>query len=602
MRVLFPLFFSFCAFSFCLTAQAREQYQSKQLLDPSNNLNESAIMSIQELENSLNSIDNAYAKASTERHLARHYLKNKEYDKAIAFYEEALSSEGLSSYANVEMLGELIAVYMLKKDYRNADKTINKFVSQGGKPDTKIYLMQAQAKYKLKDFVGTSAALDKALQSGNGKNAHSAETLNRALALYYSIGNYNKSADILKQLLNRNPNESANWQRLASMYIKQGKHQTALNVLTLAWEKNIPFNAKEVVLLADLYASQNNPHQGARILQEGIDRGIISPDSKTYQRLFNYWLQAKEKKRAVQALEKAASLTRDTELNLYLAQLHMEADKWQAMQDTMLRACKSHIEDRFVGKANLLLGISQMKLGDSDAARRSFINATLVGGANDEAGQYLRFMKAEPPSPREKRYLSGPCQSKSTASVFASQSYKAPKKQKSSKAKPTSQAKTSSTGNKSYAPVQSKTVSSQKLFYTTYTFTPEQMKDELSSKAIKLALTATKSGGTIDGPMHLIFEEPLQEGAEEVTFKLAFPIKGSVRSRGKNKVTSDRGFKCTYVSYEGSEEGLATAWKKLYDDTLAAGHTLSDESRQIFSEDNSPGSKTIKAELQLGIK
>ena len=83
-----------------------------------------------------------------------------------------------------------------------------------------------------------------------------------------------------------------------------------------------------------------------------------------------------------------------------LAQLQMEQESWRPMYDTMVRACGDPLQDRFVGRANLLLGVSQLKLGDNVAARRSFINATLIGGVNAQAGQWLQFMNAAPATER----------------------------------------------------------------------------------------------------------------------------------------------------------------------------------------------------------
>lgn len=59
----------------------------------------------------------------------------------------------------------------------------------------------------------------------------------------------------------------------------------------------------------------------------------------------------------------------------------MEKEQWQAMQTMVLKACDGALPERLVARANLLLGVSQLKLGDTALARRSLINATVVGGA-----------------------------------------------------------------------------------------------------------------------------------------------------------------------------------------------------------------------------
>ncbi len=586
-----------------LPVQAYEQYRSKQLIDPDNNLNESATLTIQELESSLHTMENDYAKSSTQRHLARHYVQNKEYDKAIQYYEDAIAEGGLSVYANTEMLQELIQVYMLKPDYRGAINSLSKYESQGGKLNTNLYLIKAHASFEIKDFVTTSESLDKAMASSN---SHDSKTLNRALSLYYQIGNYQKSADILEQLLKLNPHEPETWRRLASMHIKLGRRDDALVTIALAWEKNIPFRHQDVVLLSDLYASSNNPHKAARILEIGIERQLVQPNAKEYQRLFNYWLQAREKDKALVALQKAADMKQDTELELYLAQLYMEGEEWRKMQDTILKTCQQHLKDKYVSRANLLLGISQLKLGDEDTARRSFINATLIGGEGELAGRYLRYMNAKPPTEREKAYINGPCQSQSTATVFASLGGSGKTSSSKKTRVDTSPAKTTtantSTSNKPAGEVKTKTTPRMNLFYGKYTMSSEEFEDGIAGEALKLGLSAVKSGATVEGPMYLIFEEPFEEGASEITFKMALPVSGRPKPRGRYKVSRDKGFKCVYTTYEGKAEDMMAAWKALAESAKAAGYELTGESRQLFGQDNEIGSDIISTELQLGIK
>ena len=83
----------------------------------------------------MGSIEEAYAKSSAGRHLARHYVQRKEYDKAVEFYREALRAEGLSAVANREMLRELAQVYLLKKDYAAAAQTLQQALALDLEPD-----------------------------------------------------------------------------------------------------------------------------------------------------------------------------------------------------------------------------------------------------------------------------------------------------------------------------------------------------------------------------------------------------------------------------------------------------------------------------------
>ena len=296
-----------CA-GFMSATHAREQYTSKQVMGADDNLDESASTSVQDLEKSLSTMSDDYARSSTQRFLAHHYLETKEYDKAIKFYEDALKEGGLSSFANLEMMQELIQVYLLKQDYAQVAATIKRFESGGGKPNATIYLMRAHASFKLNDKVDTQAALDKAMAAPG----LTPELMNYALSLNYGLGNYSQCAALMEKLISEQPNNPENWFKLASLYIKLKRYNDALNILSLAWEKHEVFRAQDLALLSDLYASTGNWFRAAQIYQQGIEQHVIQPESKDYQRLYNYWSQAREKELAIAALEKAAAIAHIT--------------------------------------------------------------------------------------------------------------------------------------------------------------------------------------------------------------------------------------------------------------------------------------------------
>ncbi|MEE4143925.1 MAG: hypothetical protein V2I26_03925, partial [Halieaceae bacterium] len=96
------------------------QYRSKIRIDPNADVSGDAGLSIEELEKQINSITGSYARSSAGRHLARHFVEQGEYDKAIDYYRTALAAGGLSDVANREMLREMAQVYLLDENYVEA--------------------------------------------------------------------------------------------------------------------------------------------------------------------------------------------------------------------------------------------------------------------------------------------------------------------------------------------------------------------------------------------------------------------------------------------------------------------------------------------------
>jgi tetratricopeptide (TPR) repeat protein len=388
-----------------------DAYRSKIILDPGQLLDENVSRTLSEIEEQLDGMTDSYAKSSTGRQLAHKYLKKKNYRKAAQFYEKALEAGGLSQLINQEMLKELAAVYLRVPDYQRTISTIARLELANLAADPGTLLILAQAYTKTANYLRVTELLDQLMQTQPVLNE---QELRQVVALSYRSGNYQHCETILQQLIESHPDTGEYWRQLSSVYLAQHKQRAALDQLALAREKGLDFREQDLLLLVDLYATNKSPYKAAHLLETAILNNEITPSVESYKRLFNFWLEAREKEKAIQALEQATDLNGDIELYLYLAQLQMEFEHWAQMQQTVLRACDERLEDRFVGRTNLLLGISQLKLNERAAARRSFINATLIS-YNPKAGEWLNYMKAAPETPTEMRKITPPCRPKNAS-------------------------------------------------------------------------------------------------------------------------------------------------------------------------------------------
>lgn len=560
-------------------------YRSRILLTPEGEWASEAELSVEELERQMGSIEDAYAKSSAGRHLARNYVARKEYDKAIKYYREALGAEGLSAVANREMLRELAQVYLLKKDHAAAAQALQQALALDLAPQIADYLLLARAQHHLGRYVDVVATLDGLQAKGLALNAEQAR---QAAALYYHAGAYAQCEVVLGRLLELQPDEPGHWHMLASVYLQQNKKKQALDQLTLARQKRVPFAERDVLLLANLHAANNDPYGAAEVLEQGLSSGVIAQSGAHYRRLFELWLQAREQDRARQALQQAARLSDDPELAFYLAQLQMEQEDFAGMHQTMLAACADPLPDRHVGRANLLLGISQLKLGDPDGARRSLINATLVGGVNAQAGQWLAYMNAAPTTREEARRIAGICVGANDTRLDAAAGLSGMAVEQSPDA---------ASGPPAF---EVKTVPAMRLFYLPYEAPLEQLTQALRATAISLNVSLVKSGGSADGPLQLIFSGDLAQPASGITVEVGIPARGAVTGSGKFNVRTTEPFRCAFRAFEGVGPALRTALAQLAESAQAANHELTGEARIVIPQSNNSGSPRV--ELQLGIR
>ena len=431
------LLLALCLFAAPLASA--DAYKSKVYLDPDKQLLQSISQSLEEMEASYKNLGDAYSKASVGRHLARSYVAEKNYPKAIEFYRQALAAEGLAEQANIEMLVELAGVYLLQKDYPQAQASIARLRKLTADLPPDALLVEARAQSALGQHLAVVKTLEPLLKNRAGLQE---PQLQMALSLYYSAGAYQQCVLLLDQLIAINSEELDYWRQQAAIYLAQNNYKAALDRLELARQKKLHLLGKDLMLLADLYIAQNAPEKGARLLEQAIAEGVIDDNEANNKKLFEAWLHAREKKRAQSALQKTVKLSNDTGLWLHLAQLQMEDSNWAGMEATLNSACDAIIADRYVSRANLLLGVSQLKQGKKTQARRAFINATLIGGETEKALQWLSFMEAAPAEQDEMRKITAPCRPRdasvrvATVRVRAEQSAGAVKKPKKNRRQP----------------------------------------------------------------------------------------------------------------------------------------------------------------------
>ena len=543
--------------------------------------------------------------------------RQKEYGKAIEYYQTRTGlPRACLMIANREMLRELAQVYLLEENYSDAVQILERALGIELVPEPGDYLLLAQAHYRLGKYVAVVATLDRMLEQDLTLNT---TQLRQALALYYRAGAYAQCESLLQQLLKLEPDNPENWHSLVSVYLQQNKQRQALDQLALAREKSVPFTERDTLLLADLQAANKNPYAAAEILSAALAGRLIEANGENYRKLFEFWFLAREKSKAQQALARAAQLSGDTELYLYLAQLQMDQRAWQGMRQTMLAACAEQLQDRYVSRANLLLGVSQLKLGDTVGARRSLINASLIGGATAQAGQWLEFMNAEPATSEEQRRIvsvcygtedkraSAPAAASAAAAMAATATAAA-----ATAAAATAAAAMAATATADAAPegdaefavqraaFEIKTVPAIRLYYMEQDVPLEQFLGKLKSLALRLNLSLVKSGGTAAGPLHIIFPGPPSGEGGAARVQLALPARGVPTTRGMYKSRHTESFKCVFRVEEGPASELSESWTRFAAALLDAGFELTGERRVVMH--GAVGNKgTLKTELQLGV-
>ena len=417
-----------CTLIISASSSYADQYESFSIVTQEKKSTEEAKKTISELEQELSTLEDSYTRDSTARFLARHYAQKKgegNIEKALAYYQQALLGNGLSDIAKQEMIIEVIEIQYFLKDYELVIQSIKQYQIYGGSLSIDLQLKLALSLHfsnkphaaifnaeKLYEFIRTTLFNHATDPYVNPKLDMSTEQLTQLLFVFFENKHYKTSIEIQTIILEQNNLISEHWVRLSQIYLVDGQTEKAADTLLLAVQKGIELKQEQILLLSDLMAQNKNPYVAARFLAQMINEFQVTAEFTHYEKLFSYWYTAHEIESAIKVANIMVKLLPSVERQLDIAEMYYKTQNWDLMRSTILKACDNGLDKELVGRASYLLGVSEFKLDNYDAAKQAFINATLIGGYQKDAFEFLDYMNVDTKFSYNPAYLrrhEGPC-------------------------------------------------------------------------------------------------------------------------------------------------------------------------------------------------
>ena len=192
----------------------------------------------------------------------------------------------------------------------------------------------------------------------------------RLAAIYVKIEDFSNASRVLSILVEKNPSKVLYWKQLSASYYFAGDEENALSVMLLAYEKLLLKTEKEILDLARLAASQNIPIKASRIIETGINEGVVNRNKDHMELLGNIFIQAKEYDKAIESFTQAADLSNEPELYLRVANLYSDRHQW----NSVLNVLNEHLaeEQHLKSRGLLLKGIALYETGKVEESRHIF--------------------------------------------------------------------------------------------------------------------------------------------------------------------------------------------------------------------------------------
>ncbi|MGI0118989.1 tetratricopeptide repeat protein [Zooshikella sp. RANM57] len=214
------------------------------------------------------------------------------------------------------------------------------------------------------------------------------------LSAYMQTQRYAAAQKLLQQrLIVLYPKQANYWRQLSFVSYQLKDMTTAVATLELGIKKGILQQAKDVKQLVSLYLQQKNPYQAATLQTKYLKQGLLTGTRQDYQLLVNAWLQARERKKAVQVLENYLVATPDTEFYKILVQLYYEMQLWSRIEQIHSTVFKHLKSDKDQGAHLVIAGMAAMESEHFDKAESYFQQALKYSHSEKTARQWLSYLQ-----------------------------------------------------------------------------------------------------------------------------------------------------------------------------------------------------------------
>jgi len=335
-----------------------------------------------------------YEQANVLNYMGFVYYNMDDMDNAIRIYKRMLAIPSLEPQMAKQTTYTMVQLLTMEEKYADALSMLERWFTLEPNPAPEPYILQAQILYNLNRYAEMvrpiETAMDVARNRGKPVKENWYGLLNFA---YFQEENYEKVRDIQIILLQNWP-KARYWKSLAGAYTELGQDEKLIYAYDAAHTQGMLVKAAEFVTMAQLYLQAEVPYKAATLLQEKMDSGVVEKSEKHYRLLSQAWMLAMEDSKAIPALEAAAALASDGELDLRLANANLNVGEYGncvTSANTAIRKGGLKNPDN----AQISLGMCLYNLRRYGDAKTAFRNSAKSARTRRISAQWIRVIDAE---------------------------------------------------------------------------------------------------------------------------------------------------------------------------------------------------------------
>jgi tetratricopeptide (TPR) repeat protein len=267
---------------------------------------------------------NAYERAISARLLAD-MLIGVDDERAKGYLRQVIELDGLGNNDHYGTMLALAQLEMQDDDYAAGLAMLDRLVAETKTDKVDVQVLRGNALYRLERFDEAIAALEPVVKGNPEARADWTQLL---MAAYSESGRANEATSLAEQVAAKTPDDKRAQLNLASVYLQTDDYAKAIAVYQKLRQAGQLTEDRDYSNLAALYLnSENGERDAIEVLEEGLAKGVLTGDHKTYTALAQAYYFSDQHDKAIEAYQKAAPLDDDGETYLNLAKVLSNAGR-----------------------------------------------------------------------------------------------------------------------------------------------------------------------------------------------------------------------------------------------------------------------------------
>ncbi len=338
---------------------------------------------------------NSYERAMMYNFYGFVYYNHEQYDKALESFALVVEQQPIPEKFEMTTLFSLAQLHLMQGNYDQAITFLQRWESLNtGKIPPKNNVLKAQAYYQNKQYTQAARSVAAAIADQEGQGMNPDENwLILQRAVFYELKQPRKVKEVLEKLI-KLYDQPQYWLQLAGMYGELGEDKKQLAVMEAAYQRGFVNSAGDIFNLAQLYYYHRVPYKGALLMEKALDEGVLERNLRNLKFLGQSWTLAQEQEKAIPVLMAAAELSDDGELDAQVAQIMLNARRWEDALQAADRALHKG-ELRNPGLAHLIKGMALYNQHAYAKALNQLAEAEKHPSSRTMAKQWSQFVESE---------------------------------------------------------------------------------------------------------------------------------------------------------------------------------------------------------------